>query len=602
MNPSTSITRPLGRFLTALLLCAAPLSVWAEEKPLAAPNATAPAPAPYAVPWGISSSASSSRNRREWFPEMSAAGIRVVRQCPEWRGIQPVKGQWNWDAADGIVKAADDSNLRISGLLFGAAPGTKDSSHSFPMKNLEEWQAYAAGVAGHYKDKIRYWEVWNEGNGGFNDNHNTTADYAALAAAAYDGVKSADPTAQVGLSVASFDAAYLDQTILAQAKMGKADHFDYLCIHPYEVLENIRVPDGEVSYLWMSRMLRDALKADAPARANAEIWITEVGMPVGKNVTEDDAARAVVKSYVMAAAQGIARTMWFEGRDPRGEQAGFGLLARDGTPRAGYRAFKTMTTALGQTPKYLGWLALGKDSRGYGFVFEGAAGPVLCAWMPVGVTDNTITFAGDVQVIDSIAGTPAPLRANAPLSLTNTPAFITGLPAALVDQARANGSKNFPWGGDYSAAKTVSIELAQTTTSKGILRTGRTDQPVFQFPDGTTGLEMKNNPSTTFFVHPSFANIKTTDYYIRLTLRRTAPGNVGMNFSYEVADNKGQRGPMRHSGGWFSLGPEMGWQTKTWHVTDACFAKMWGYDFSFNPEKSVPFVIGKVEVSTAPLE
>jgi hypothetical protein len=29
---------------------------------------------------------------------------------------------------------------------------------------------------------------------------------------------------------------------------------------------------------------------------------------------------------------------------------------------------------------------------------------------------------------------------------------------------------------------------------------------------------------------------------------------------------------------------------------------MWGYDFCFRPEQSVPFVIGKVEVSTQPLK
>jgi hypothetical protein len=40
---------------------------------------------------------------------------------------------------------------------------------------------------------------------------------------------------------------------------------------------------------------------------------------------------------------------------------------------------------------------------------------------------------------------------------------------------------------------------------------------------------------------------------------------------------------------------DTGWQTHTWHVTDASFSKMWGYDFSFRPEQSVPFVIGQVE-------
>jgi hypothetical protein len=46
-----------------------------------------------------------------------------------------------------------------------------------------------------------------------------------------------------------------------------------------------------------------------------------------------------------------------------------------------------------------------------------------------------------------------------------------------------------------------------------------------------------------------------------------------------------------------SLPEREGWRTETWHVTNACFAKMWGYDISFRPEKSAPFVIGKVEVS-----
>ena len=43
----------------------------------------------------------------------------------------------------------------------------------------------------------------------------------ALVAGAYEAAKKADPNAQVGMSVASFDAPYLDQAILAQAKMGK---------------------------------------------------------------------------------------------------------------------------------------------------------------------------------------------------------------------------------------------------------------------------------------------------------------------------------------------------------------------------------------------
>ncbi len=548
------------------------------------------------VPWGISSSASAERNHAEWFPKMYEAGVRMVRIFPEWRGLESASGMRNWERPDRLVQSAQANNLRLSGLLFGAAPGTKDKGHAFPMKNLDAWSAYTTAVVSHYKDQIHDWEVWNEGNAGFNDGHNTTADYAALVSAAYDAAKKADPKARIGLSVASFDAPYLDQAIIAQTKAGKANHFDYLCIHPYETLEGLRDVDGEIKYLWMARMLRDALKADAPERANAEIWITEVGMPVEKKAIETDAAKAVVKSYVMAIAQGISRIMWFEARDPTGEQVGFGLIDRQGKPRMSYASFKTMSATLGQRPKYLGWLTLGKEGRAYAFVFQGQAAPVMVAWMPARMSDNTTTFSTVVQVNDSLTGSTATLKPGETLTLMDTPQFITGLPADLLTQAKSNASKNFPWGGDYSAAKTVSTQLGSKIQNNGVIQLGQT--PVHQFEDGTTGALVQNNQIPPFYVHPSFANVKTHDYYIRLTLRRIGPGNVGMNFAYEIADTKGQNGPMRNSGGWYSASPDMGWQTKTWHVSDACFAKMWGYDINFKPEKSVPFVIGKVEVST----
>lgn len=80
-------------------------------------------------------------------------------------------------------------------------------------------------------------------------------------------------------------------------------------------------------------------------------------------------------------------------------------------------------------------------------------------------------------------------------------------------------------------------------------------------------------------------------------MRRVTPGNVGMNLVYEIADSQG-RAPYKNVGTWFSLAKDDGWQTHTWPVKDACFAKMWGYDLSFVPEQSQPFVIGKVEVTT----
>lgn len=554
------------------------------------------------VPWGVAPSAGSWRNHAEWFPKMAEAGGAWVRLFPEWRSIEPAKGQWKWDGLDAMLKTARENQLQVAGILMGCTPWSKDGSHAYPMNNLGDWSDFVSATVERYKKQVHTWEVWNEPNGSFNDHRNTTADYAALVAATYAAAKKSDPNAQVGMTVASYDPAYLLRAAEAMAKSGKPDSFDYLCIHPYELGDALSDPDGEIPFLWMSKLLRDALRACSPVRANADLWISEIGRKLqhGKaGATEQDAAKSLVKFYTMAAAQGIKRTLWFEARDPYGEEDGFGLIEREGQPRAAYHTFKTMTATLGATPKYLGWFPLGSAGRGYGFVFKGATSSVLVAWMPAGEADRIATFGGDVSVLDSLSGSSATLKDGELLALTDTPVFITRLPADLVAQAKANAAKSFPWGGDYATAKSVSLAMGTQPANDGVTKRGTKSDSLFTFPDGTSGVYIGDNRGASFYTHPSFATLATSNYYVRLTLRRIGPGNVGMNFNYERADTKGTY-PYKNTGIWFSLPPGTGWQTHTWHVTDACFAKMFGYDFAFAPEQSVPFAIGKVEVSLNP--
>ncbi len=587
---------PAALAVTVSLLGTISLQAWPEQPPQE----------PAAGPWGISSSAGSTRNVSEWFPKMSAAGVTTVRLFPEWRDFEPTKGTWKWDRADALVEAAAQNNLEINAILMGSSPGDK-KSHAFPMDNLDGWSNFVSTVVGRYKNRIHHWEVWNEGNGGFNDGKHTTTDYAKLALATYAAAKKADAHAKIGLTVASFDAPYLNQAILAMAKEGKPNSFDYLCIHPYEIADHLGEADGEIPFLWMTRLLRDLLKASAPERAGAEIWITEVARRVqnrkGHVVTEQDAARALAKIYTLAIAQGIARTQWFEAQDPVGEDQGFGLLARNGSARATYGTFKSLTTHLGPAPKYLGWLALGQDGKGYGFVFQGKSAPILVAWMPAGQSDKTLAFTSEVQAIDTVSGAVKAYGPGQLCTLTDTPVLVTHVPAELVKQARTNAGKNFPWGGDYSAARVVHCEPGITDGNRGVFQVGHPTTPTIRFGDGTTGILSRGDigQAVSFYVHPSFANIQTTEYFIRVRVRRVAPGNVGMNLQYEVADSQG-RTPYKNRGQWFGLTADTDWQTYTWHVTDACFAKMWGYDFSLRPEQSVPFVVGKVEVSTKPFK
>lgn len=564
------------------------------------------APAGKANVWGVSASASSFQNHAEWFPKMQKAGVTSVRLFPEWRTVEPRPGEWNWSASDALVASGEQHRLEINGVFMGSTPSNK-AIHAFPMEDLPGWSKFVENSVKRYQGRIRHWEVWNEGNAGFNDGQHNTTDYAQLAMATYTAAKRADAKAQVGLSVASYDAPYLQQTLLAMKKAGNPESFDFLCIHPYEIADGLADVDGEVPYLWMSRLLRDVLRGSAPQKADAEIWITEVGRRVGthhgQTVTPQEAAAGFVKLYVMAIAQGIARVQWFEAQDPASEDQGFGLLNRDGQPRSAYRSLQTLTQTLGAQPSYEGWLALGQEERSYGFVFRGQQGAVLIAWMPARQTDRTLTFASEVRVVDLVSGEAKPLPAKQPLELTDVPVLIQNLPPALLEQARVNHKKNFPWGGDFSSAKVVSAQLGTGAAKQGIVQLRPERTPTVKFADGSSGILVPGDivHGVNFLVHPSFASISNREYYVRVTARRVGEGNVGMNLLYEVADSQG-KSPYVNAEQWFGVSPAGEWQTHTWHIKNACFAKMWGYDLVVRPEQSIPFVIGKIEVSTEPFK
>ncbi len=541
---------------------------------------------------------------------MSAAGVSTVRLFPEWPGFEARKGQMNWSDGDRLLKSASEHRLEINAILMGSAPGTK-AGHTFPMEHLDDWRGYVSSVVGRYGNQVRYWEVWNEGKGGFNDGRHTTSDYAQLAIATYESAKQAHPRAKVGLTVASYDAPYLHQTIRAMRAQGKPNSFDFLCIHPYEIADGLVDRDGEIPFLWMTRSLRSMLKEAAPERANAEIWMTEIGHRLASSkdhaVTEQDAAKSLAKMYVMAIAQGIACSQWFEAQDPIGEDQGFGLIARNGQPRAAFHTLKTLVSVLGDQPKYEGWLPIGQTGQGYGFVFQGRKDPVLVGWMPQGCRDDeaqrSYRFSGDIEVFDALSTTSAKLPAGQSLVVGETPVFVLGVPAKLVQGAQANASQPFPWGGNYANAKAVSFRAGHDDQIRGVFPRGRANYPTVTFADGSSGLVLPGDIGhpILFYTHPSFASFQTDEYYVRVAVRRLGNGNVGMNLRYEVADSQG-RSPYANVGKWFGANNDSKWQTYTWHVTKACFSKMWGHDLVIAPEQSVPFVLGQVEVSTVPFE
>ena len=493
---------------------------------------------------------------------MAAAGVKWVRVFPEWNRIEPSSGTWNWSELDAMLSAADDCHVNLSGLLLYNVPWINPNPHTFPTNNFSAWSIYVSNVVAHAAGRVRYWEVWNEPEsfaaGG------TPADYARLVTNAWRAAKAAHPNAQIGLSVASVDVLYLEKAIQA----GAADHFDYICVHPYELLGTLD-SGQEVLYLSIVPTIRKMLAARNPARQDVPIWFTELGEELTERVTPERQAQVLVKAYTMGIAQGVSRIQWFEA-----QEGGYrmGLLDSNFKPTPGYSALKNLAANLGPKPVYRGWLHM--DHRDYAFLFQGASTTVLVAWAPRNRTDRVV-LGSNSQILDPLTGS---LTTAEDFPLTDSPVLVLGVSSNLVSQAELNRSQPFPWPETPLDASSISATLGGTNSEHGLhqLRADATSTAVTV--DGGPARDCGEASGVSFTVDPNFLSYTTVPIKITAVVRRNAANqNGGFNLKYESTSG-------RKSIGWNSVPGNDRWYTLSWTIADDEFVGSWGFHFSFDSD------------------
>lgn len=525
-------------------------------------------------PWGIASGAEWAREYPKFNPLLDQAGIRWMRFFPEWQTLEPQHGQFNWEPADKLVANCKENHIRVAGVFCFLAPwaSADGGTRKFPIKDIQYWRDYVSASVTRYRKDIKYWEVYNEFNGSFGDAKNKPATYAELVRESYLAAKKADPQSMIGISCANFDLGFFDAAI----KAGAAGHFDYVCVHPYENLGAL-VDGNEQGYLSLTASIRKML-ADNNQKTDMPLWITEFGFQsaVGPDPARDALqADILVKGYVLSLAAGFQKVFWFEARGPAyGHGMDHGIIREDWTLRPCYGALKNMTGLLGETPGFLGWLNLAEG--GFGFVFQGKSGEVLVAWGPKG-QEKKIKFGSEVLVTDA-AGRAAPLAPGQELALTQSPVFLTKIPADMLALARGNAALPFPWGGDYAAAREVSCILGATNVEKGIKQTNPQTTQVVNMLDHSFRSSNVGKGGEGFYayfrVDPVFAPFGTRELEITVVAKRAAPDKPA-SFSLTYESLSGYKGVKER----WDIPAGDQWQEHTWKLSDANFVGGWGWNF-----------------------
>jgi hypothetical protein len=399
-------------------------------------------------------------------PLLKELGVRWVRECEGWGGVEKVAGTYEFSPAFKERLAFYKQNG--IGVIFILAydnavayPPTPEDPH----RNIDPqaYGRYAVGAAKLLQQAgVRFvLEIWNEPHnfviktlGGSFDGAPPCPwmdQYLKMATEAVKQVKAYDPTI---VMLTDEDCTIIHYNML---QAGLPREVDGMAFHPYmrgkqskpelasegygaKWESGFTLTDPDHSYRSMVRRLREQFQSKMGK--TPQLWVTEFGCPVesdvAENVTfnlgsgsEEGVGGILVRSFIGAEAAGVKVMIWFSSWD--GPDGPMGLIAKDGRKRKAYYAYQTMTAQLGDYTMVR--QVAGADHLTSGvqaYLFRKGDDWKVVAWSIDGPARN-LTLSGALQgaqVTDLFAGDvaiPASADGNRQLTLSTLPVYISGV-------------------------------------------------------------------------------------------------------------------------------------------------------------------------------
>lgn len=239
--------------------------------------------------------------------KVKGLGLRWIRFAYEWHWMSSAPGKMDWTNFDKIVSLAHSRGIKVLACALGAPAwangGHTDHNGHYPptVDHMQDYAAYAAGLAAHGADAV---EIWNEPNNlySFFLPKPDVNVYAKMQIAAYPAIKKVNPNIPVitGGMTPYGDlnntkdpyvktSAPVNYFKAAMAIPGFKDSFDAVGHHPYMFPgDPINEPIGW-NALMQTKLMHDILVA--ANMGDKPFWFTEYG-----NTTAPNSANALTEA------------------------------------------------------------------------------------------------------------------------------------------------------------------------------------------------------------------------------------------------------------------------------------------------------------------
>ncbi|MFA5724878.1 MAG: beta-galactosidase [Candidatus Omnitrophota bacterium] len=281
---------------------------------------------------------------------MKEAGVGWVRMDFLWQDIEPKEGEFKFERYDRIVDLLARYNLKVLGILnYSVGWAVASKEWNCPPKDNAVFVKYAVKVIARYKDKIKYWEVWNEPDSAvYWPAQDGLKSYCALLKEVYLAAKKTDPDCKIlngGLAngLGSINNLYNN---------GAKGYFDILNLHFFESPLH---KGGIKALVVYPKLAREIMAANGDE--HKKIWITETGCPgvkpgvrtdnwwIGDNPDEREQAVWLKKIYTgLLKNKDVEKVFWAFFRDCSGHWKNgvdyFGLVRWDYSQKSAFKSYK----------------------------------------------------------------------------------------------------------------------------------------------------------------------------------------------------------------------------------------------------------------------
>jgi hypothetical protein len=255
--------------------------------------------------------------------------IRLWDTGTQWGQIANAGGHYNWTRLDQIVSAAHADHTSVT-LVLGLSPSFAAAKPS-DAPDVTMYRDYLRTIMEHYSAAnwtyrgIAAYQVWNEANiSTFWTGTNTQL--AELTKAAYDVRNQVDPGAKIiapamvtrlkfeRKAISAFYATKVPATGKPVWKYVDAISLNLYPTDRVATKAGLRpsVPEDSIGLLNSVR----AMLAKVKVPASIPVWNTEINYGMGRAATvvpisESRQVANVMRTYLLNAAQGVARVNWY---------------------------------------------------------------------------------------------------------------------------------------------------------------------------------------------------------------------------------------------------------------------------------------------------